>query len=75
MSLNHGGESFFIFMQRQLCRQDWVGILAGQLQVDRRFQAESSPADLRKWMDEAGAERDYLEALDNAEDEWRGRQV
>lgn len=51
-------------------RDDWIGPLAKSAKGDPKFRVAMSPDDLRKKLQEAGAEGDAFEALDDAEVAW-----
>ena len=70
MQTNERGEGFGEWLVKQVKREDWIGTLAKSAKGDPRFRASSTPDDLRKRLQEAGAEGDTFEALDDAEVEW-----
>ncbi|WP_336974128.1 hypothetical protein [Sphingobium aromaticiconvertens] len=70
MQTNELGEGFGEWLVKQVKRDDWIGTLAKSAKADFRFRANSTPDDLRKRLQEAGAEGDTFEALDDAEVEW-----
>ncbi|WP_416463156.1 hypothetical protein [Sphingomonas sp. VDB2] len=70
MQTNEQGETFGAWLLKQVKREDWIGTLAVQAKADPRFRAASTPDELRKRLQEAGAEGDPFEALDDAEIEW-----
>lgn len=70
MDTNERGEGFGTWLLKQTKRDDWIGTLAKSAKADPRFRAGTSPDDLRKRLQEAGAEGDSFEALDDAEIEW-----
>ena len=72
MQTNEQGELFGAWLLKQTGRDDWIGTLAKQAKRDPRFRAATTPDDLRKKLQEAGAEGDAFEALDDAEGEWMG---
>lgn len=72
MQTNEQGEAFGIWLLKQVKREDWIGTLALQAKADPRFRLASTPDELRKRLQEAGAEGDHFEALDDAEVEWLG---
>ena len=70
MQTNEQGEPFGGWLLKQTGRDDWIGTLAKQAKSDPRFRAATTPDELRKRLQEAGAEGDSFEALDDAEVEW-----
>jgi hypothetical protein len=66
------GEPFGAWLLRQTSRDDWIGPLAKSASADPKFQAGMTPDDLRKKLQEVGAEGDTFKALDDAEVEWAG---
>lgn len=70
MQTNEQGEAFGSWLLTQTGRDDWIGTLAKQAKVDPRFSRTTTPDELRKRLQEAGAEGDSFEALDDAEVEW-----
>lgn len=68
--LNLRGENFGAWLLKQTKRDDWIGPLAMSAKADPKFRASMVPDDLRKKLQEAGAEGDAFEALDDAETEW-----
>lgn len=70
MQTNELGEGFGAWLVKQVKRDDWIGTLAKSAKADPGFRAASTPDDLRKRLQEAGAEGDTFEALDDAEVEW-----
>ena len=70
MQTNELGEGFGEWLVKQVKRDDWIGTLAKSAKADLRFRSNSPPDDLRKRLQEAGAEGDTFEALDDAETEW-----
>lgn len=70
MQTNELGEGFGEWLMKQVKRDDWIGTLAKSAKADLRFKSSSTPDELRKRLQEAGAEGDTFEALDNAEMEW-----
>ncbi len=71
MESNEQGETFGAWLLKQIGRDDWIGTLAKQAKADPRFRAAMAPDDLRKKLQEAGAEGDSFEALDDAEMAWK----
>lgn len=70
MTTNKHGEGFGAWLVKQVKRDDWIGGLAKQAKADPGFRAASLPDDLRKRLQDAGADGDAFEALDDAELEW-----
>lgn len=70
MQTNEHYEPFGAWLLKQTSRDDWIGMLAKQAKSDPRFIRTTAPDELRKRLQEAGAEGDSFEALDVAEDEW-----
>ncbi|MBJ7441938.1 MAG: hypothetical protein JHD35_23375 [Sphingopyxis sp.] len=70
MQTNELGEGFGEWLVKQIKRDGWIGTLAKSAKADFRFRSGSTPDDLRKRLQEAGAEGDTFEALDDAESEW-----
>ncbi len=70
MTTNEQGEPFGGWLLKHTGRDDWIGTLAKQAKSDPRFRAATTPDELRKRLQEAGAEGDHFEALDDAEVEW-----
>lgn len=70
METNEQGELFGAWLLQQVGRDDWIGKLAKQAKSDPRFLKSLTPDDLRKRLNDAGAEGDTFEALDDAEVEW-----
>lgn len=70
MQTNELGEGFGAWLVKQIKRDDWIGTLAKSAKADPRFRATSTPDELRKRLQEAGAEGDTFEALDDTENEW-----
>lgn len=70
MQTNELGEGFGEWLVKQIKRDGWIGTLAKSAKADLRFRSGSTPDDLRKRLQEAGAEGDTFEALDDAESEW-----
>lgn len=70
MQTNELGEGFGEWLVKQIKRDDWIGTLAKSAKVDPLFRADSTPDELRKRRQQAGAEGDTFEALDDAEVEW-----
>lgn len=70
MQTNELGEAFGAWLLKQTKRDDWIGTLAKAAKADPRFRGTMEPDDLRKRLQEAGAEGDSFEALDAAEAEW-----
>lgn len=70
MQTNEQGEPFGGWLPKQTGRDDWIGTLAKQAKSDPRFSRATTPDELRKRLQEAGAEGDGFEALDDAEVEW-----
>lgn len=70
MQTNEQGEAFGAWLLSQAKREDWIGTLALQATTDPRFSRTTTPDELRKRLQEAGAEGDSFEALDDAEVEW-----
>lgn len=72
MQKNEQGEAFGEWLLKQVKREGWIGTLAAQAKSDPRFRPATTPDELRKRLQEAGAEGDHFEALDDAEVEWAG---
>ncbi|HUD91236.1 hypothetical protein [Sphingobium sp.] len=70
MQTNEQGQTFAEWLLKQTGRDDWIGTLAKQAKADPRFTFKSTPDELRKRLQEAGAEGDSFEALDDAEVDW-----
>lgn len=70
MQTNEQGEPFGAWLMKQAKRDDWIGTLALQATMDPRFRSASTQDELRKRLQEAGAEGDRFEALDDGEVEW-----
>ena len=70
MQTNDQGDSFGTWLLTQTKRDDWIGALAAQAKADPRFRKATTPDEMRKRLQEAGAEGDHFEALDDAETEW-----
>jgi hypothetical protein len=70
VTTNGPDEGFGAWLLKQTKRDDWIGPLAKSAKGDPRFRANSTPDDLRKRLQEAGAEGDAFEAVDDAESEW-----
>lgn len=70
MDTNESGEGFGAWLLKQTKRDDWIGTLAKSAKADPRFRASTKPDELRKRLQEAGAEGDSFEALDDAETAW-----
>lgn len=68
---NEQGEAFGAWLLKQIWRDDWIGTLAKQAKADPRFRAAMTPNDLREKLQEAGAEGDSFEALDDAGMAWK----
>jgi hypothetical protein len=71
MQENEQGEAFGAWLLRQTGRDDWIGPLAKSAKADPKFRTAMTPDDLRKKLQEAGADGDSFEALDDAEAEWQ----
>ncbi len=71
MQTNELSETFGAWLMKQIKRDDWIGPLAKAAKADPRFTNASTPDDLRKRLQEAGAEGDTFEALDDAEAQWQ----
>ncbi len=65
-------ETFGTWLLAQQTRKGWVGDLAKAAKADRAFPKRGSPDDVRKRLQEMGAEGDVYEALDDAELDWSG---
>ncbi|WP_311269760.1 hypothetical protein [Sphingobium sp. WCS2017Hpa-17] len=74
MQTNEQGEAFGAWLLRHAKREDWIGTLAKQAKSDPWFRAATTPNELRKRLQEAGAEGDIFEALDDAEVAWLSAQ-
>lgn len=70
MKTNEQVEPFGAWLLKQTGRDDWIGTLAKQAKSDPRFIRTTALDELRKRLQEAGAEGDSFEALDDAEVEW-----
>ena len=70
MQTNEQGEAFGTWLLKHAKREDWIGTLAAQAKADHRFRLTTTPDELRKLMQESGAEGDHFEALDDAEASW-----
>lgn len=70
MQTNEQGETFAEWLLKQTGRDDWIGTLATQAKADRGFTFKTTPDDLRKRLQDAGAEGDHFEALEDAEIQW-----
>tara|TARA_R110000787_G_scaffold208846_7_gene318886 strand:+ start:22928 stop:23149 length:222 start_codon:yes stop_codon:yes gene_type:complete len=70
MQENEQGDTFGTWLVAQTKRDDWIGTLAKSAKADPKFRVSMTPDDLRKKLQEAGAEGDSFEALDDAEADW-----
>lgn len=70
MQTSNENEAFGSWLLTQTKRDDWIGTLAKSAKADPKFRGAMTPDDLRKKLQEAGAEGDSFEALDDAEAEW-----
>lgn len=70
MQVNEQGEVCSTVLLTETKREDWIGTLAAQAKADSRFRVATTPDEMRKRLQEAGAEGDHFEALDDAEVEW-----
>ncbi|RYE70461.1 MAG: hypothetical protein EOP17_00625 [Rhizobiaceae bacterium] len=63
-------EPFGAWLLKQDNRKGWIADLAKAAKTDRGFPKKGTPDDVRKRMQEIGADGDAFEALDAAELDW-----
>lgn len=63
-------EPFGEWLLRQSSRKDWIGDLAKAAKADRSFPKGGTVDDVRRRLQEQGADGDVHEALDDAELDW-----
>jgi hypothetical protein len=66
-------ESFGAWLIAQADVKSWISDLAKAAKADRAFPKQGTPDDVRKRLQEMGADGDAFEALDDAEMEWSSR--
>jgi hypothetical protein len=64
--------SFGEWLLAQKDRKGWIGDLGKAAKADRDFPKRGSPDDVRKRLQQMGADGDVFEALDDAEMDWAG---
>lgn len=74
MQTDQTNGSFGAWLLTQTKRDNWIGLLAKAAKADPKFRTSNTPDDLRKRLQEGGAEGDVFEALDDAEAEWQNQQ-
>jgi len=62
--------SFGEWLLAQMDRKGWIGDLAKAAKTDRDFPKRGSPDEVRKRLQQMGADGDVFEALDDAEMDW-----
>lgn len=62
--------SFGEWLLAQKDRKGWIGDLGKAAKADRDFPKRGSPDDVRKRLQQMGADGDVFEALDDAEMDW-----
>lgn len=63
-------QSFGEWLLAQKDRKGWIGDLAKAAKTDRDFPKRGSPDEVRKRLQQMGADGDVFEALDDAELDW-----
>jgi hypothetical protein len=63
-------QSFGEWLLARTDRKGWIGDLAKAAKADRDFPKRGSPGDVRKRLQQMGADGDAFEALDDAELDW-----
>lgn len=63
-------EPFGTWLLAQKDRGDWVDSVADAARADRGFPRRGTPNDVRKRMNEIGANGDAFAAIDDAELDW-----
>ncbi len=67
---NDDGQTFGSWLLAQRERPGFVGDLIAGAKVDRSFPKYGTPEEVRKHLSAMLAERDLLEAVDEAETDW-----
>lgn len=63
-------QSFGEWLLAQTDRKGWIGDLAKAAKTDKDFPKRGSPDEVRKRLQQMGADGDVFEALDDAELDW-----
>jgi len=66
-------EPFGAWLIAQADAKGWIGDLAKAAKADRTFPKQGTPDNVRKRLQEMGADGDAFEALDDAEMSWSSR--
>ncbi|MBZ9649977.1 hypothetical protein K9B33_20800 [Sphingobium sp. 3R8] len=70
MQTDEPNDSFMLWLQRQVSRDDWVGVLAALVRSTPGLRSSGTPEELRVRLQEAGVGPEYFEGLDEAENAW-----